>query len=239
MLREFLYCSTGKGSGEGQQQAGVHQSGTARNIIPPLVMDQARVKFFQLEAYLWHVWWRIGQQVAPEVSRTNQRWGWSLCCWVSASGSLSLLPAMQRQLWSPCSQEQPSSLELGAWALGLCRATWGLVQLRGLCHPLPCSPMLHSAGICSWPLSALLTKTPSPDKYLELHRCCKKTPTKQTKVKAFKLCFANCAKGFIKWIFLACHKNIKPHSYFYPFNLCKINWRHFTLLSFSSLTLRN
>lgn len=65
----------------------------------------------KLEAYLWHVWWRIGQQVAPEVSRTNQRWGSGLCCWVSAWGSLSLLSAMQRQLWFPCSQDwQPTPL---------------------------------------------------------------------------------------------------------------------------------
>lgn len=157
----------------------------------------------------------------------------------------SLLSQCLRQPEPPASHAEAAviplhsgltAFTLGAGALGLCRATWSLVQLGGLCYPALLSHMLCSAEIFSWLFSVLLTKTPPPAKYLELHSCCKK---KKKRVKAFKLRFANYAEGFIKWIFLACHKNIKPHSYFYPFNLCKINWRHFTLLSFASLTLRN
>lgn len=53
-----IFCTAAleRGSGEGQQQEGVHQGGTAWSIIAPLVMGQARLRFFQLEAYLWHVW---------------------------------------------------------------------------------------------------------------------------------------------------------------------------------------
>lgn len=179
-------------------------------------MGQARPRLFQLEAYLWHIWSRTGQEVAPEVSRTNRWWGWRFCCWVSARGSLCLLPAMQRQLWFPCTRWLTAfalwAPEHEHWCFA--EIPWGLVQLWVLLYSLSSSHTLCSAKRSSLdPFQPCWQRPQHQLNILSFMVAAKK------KVKAFKLCFANYAEGFRKWVFLACHKNKSGALYFYPFNL--------------------
>lgn len=101
-------------------------------LLQPLVMGQASQRVFQLEACLWHMGSRAGQEVAPKVFRTSQWWGRRFCYWLSAWGRLFLLPAVQRQLWFPCTPRLTVFALQAPEHEHLCFAEipWGLEQLN-------------------------------------------------------------------------------------------------------------